>query len=339
MIGMSRTELKKYMANLADDIKIRTPPVRDCYGGYVRHWDTDYPCPGCAKCRPDSLNAWAVGAFVWHVANASAHHETRQALTGLESLARIGLAVESALMPGLSIQMFVEDCTHAYNVVRKGNWYRVSGRRGNARNALGVEGECVWVGDAVAGAAYGRELRTYTRVGLQPRPPMTVVWLSAGQIERIPTPPDAALVQLLRSSYKKFDGKKGDYAYYIEGPNHGRHGRVFWIGKDRLGLKDHKTGEALWGRALDCSADKPASIDNDLVIHVEIAIHAMTRIAKIGIDYLQFNIDLQVSRRADEIEEQRRAEKRAERRKRRQDKMSWKETDLVRDIRKEDGDP
>lgn len=127
-----------------------------CHGSrYIWHFDTDYPCTGCGGCRNQDAPraAESVGLFVFHVANAARHQETRDALLGIECLSRIGHAVEAALRPGWALQDLTTWATDAYNEIRKGRWYRVTGRQGNARDHFGAEGECTWVGEDDFGTA------------------------------------------------------------------------------------------------------------------------------------------------------------------------------------------
>jgi hypothetical protein len=153
-------------------------PGRHCYGGWIRHFSTEYPCNGCTGCRPNSAYAWAIARLIWCAGVATAHKEVAQAIAGLEALETIGRHFAAlagwfgafAAMPG--------KLRHDYQRVRLGHWYEVVGGRGSARAHKGKVGRCVWRGQDDYGTS---------RVGLETTSGDRI-FVAEGQVAR--TEPD-----------------------------------------------------------------------------------------------------------------------------------------------------
>jgi hypothetical protein len=160
----------------------------------------------------------------------------------------IGRAVAARLLgPGLG--HFALYYWNAWNTIQKGSWYRVTGRRGNAKECHGLVGKCIWIGDTFnpyTGNVSGQ------RVGLLAEGSDIPVWVSAKQITRIPPPAAAVVAAAQRDAARaavqaeamqrpafagavanKHARTSGDMVVVIAGKDAGKRGEVFWRGEDR----------------------------------------------------------------------------------------------------------
>lgn len=192
--------------------------------------------------------------------------QNEAALAAYAALASIGRAVSAAA------ELPTDNWDAAWSAPKKGAWYRVTGKRGNAKHAFGLEGRCVYVGDVL------NKYNTFTvgkRLGLVPAGSETAVWVSAKQCTRILTPVAAlqaaesaraerAATILARPAFagnvkNKIDRTRGDLVIILEGPHRGVRGEVFWRGPDnknpirgefRVGVKT-VDNETVWCSARD----------------------------------------------------------------------------------------
>lgn len=259
-------------------------------------WDSEYPCGGCLKCRGDHARiGHAIGAFVWYAATLQTREQLAAGVSAFAALARIGEAVQAAMSPGAGVTSFGAFVVAAWNEVRKGRWYRVASKRGNAKQHTGRVGVVRWVGESTYGGyndrRYGRVGgRTSERAGLEIANHEGLVYVSVNALEPVEEPEHARAARLAkeardaeRATFKPFDGCKGTIAYVIDGEHKGKRGVVFWVGtsrdgKPRVGLLPGVSvlpkgrapdGAALWLDARDVSEDKPAPVGSEVSIDVE----------------------------------------------------------------------
>lgn len=187
------------------------------------------------------------------------------ALAAYAALASIGRAVSAAA------ELTADNWT-TWDAPRKGAWYRVTGKRGNAKQAHGLVGRCVYVGDVLN--RY-QTIVVGKRLGLVPAGSEIAVWVSAKQCTRV-LPPVAAIqaTELARAERattilarpafagnvkNKISRSRGDDVIILEGPHRGARGEVFWRGPDnknpiqgefRVGVKT-VDGETVWCGARD----------------------------------------------------------------------------------------
>lgn len=254
-------------------------PVRCSGSGYVRGFDDDWPCGGCAKCAPRATWAWAMGVALWKLAHYEKHAEFAAALAGFEALAALGRAVAEAGEVGASIALFLGDTVAEHNTVRKGRWYKVTGKRGKAKEFFGLAGECVWVGEVESGPARPSHWRgswtrsTTLRAKIVPAGGEGVgekggFYVPASCLSPV-TPPPGAVEKMkakelelarkaVRPAFNGRTGKRGDKGLIVEGKYAGKSGTVFWKSPDgkRVGV-DVGASEPAWCSAHDVVA--PAS--------------------------------------------------------------------------------
>lgn len=300
LVGKARAEVPA--AIVARCLVAPAAPRSRCRGdGWVSglSWDTEYPCGGCAKCRPEGARlGHAVSAFVWSAATLAERERLAATVLGMQCLAAIGAAVRAALGPGAGVGALVAWSASAWSEVRKGRWYRITATRGNAAPHRGKVGRVAWVGEST----YGRGSRTSLRAGLvlaAEHHHEGLVYVGAASLEPVPEPADARAERLAsearkaeRASYKAFDGARGSVAYVIDGEHKGKRGAVVWVGESRgfggrlVGLATGVTslprgryrGEVLWLDARDVAADIPAEVGSELGIEVECYLAAIARI-------------------------------------------------------------
>lgn len=275
-------------------------------GGKGYHWvyDTDYPCSGCGGCKPERARiGWVVGAFFWALATGAERQRLEPGVIAMRALASIGRAIESALSPGAGVGAFCGAAQTEWEAVRKGRWYRVTSRRGNAAAHLGLEAEVVGIYENERRSRYNTwSYGSTTRVGLRPLGHQgQLIYVNANALSPIPTPEtvivarkSSYLLKAERDELRKYDGAKGDTAYVIDGPYKGKVGRVIWVGITQRGPKAgaHRVGinigqtDPIWCDACDVSADKPALVGSELSILVEVAVHALCTVVRLGFDAL-----------------------------------------------------
>ena len=281
---------------VADCIATPVQPTRgacDGHGNIHLGYDSDYDCGGCFACKPGrAAIGWSISAFLWSVATGAERERLSAGVRGMQALAMIGAAIEAALSPGRGVSRWIGGMIAEWNIPRKGRWYRVTGRRGRAAEAVGTEGEAAWVGET---EYMGRRS---LRVGLKTGPG-PLVYVSAGSLSPMATP--AAAVEARRASEERkaarsalarFDGrvgKDGDVGYVIDGEHRGKHGVVFWRGmsrgEERLGIRVGAGREdVIWVAACDVARDQPAAPGSELQILAEVAVHALCRVVQLAYD-------------------------------------------------------
>lgn len=241
-------------------------PGNVCGGkGYIvhpAHWDSGWPdtttdCGGCLACRPALALAVFFGAF-----------DRAPALAGFAALAAVGNAVAVAAAPAAGVVAMVAGAMAAWNTPVKGGWYEVTGKRGKAKDNVGLVGECIWVGEKETWR-YGRLQNTTARVGLKPVGATEAVFVPASAVTRVPVP--AAALPAIAAKEAAVAAKaartpaaagKGDVVKVTHGPCAGNTGRVFWVGSGKHGARfgldtdlARKKGRCptpLWVDAVDC---------------------------------------------------------------------------------------
>lgn len=238
-------------------IAARLPSNRDCFGGtcYDSLWDRHYKCRGCRNC-PDAVRAaHGVGAFVHGMASLG----DVDALRGLRGLESVGRAVAAALSPGLALTRMIAGAVELWNQVLKGRWYRISGKRGNAKNHCGKVGQVAWIGEIERRSQYGTwSYGSTTRVGLRVAGEEKLVYVSAPNLEPVAEPTSARAAReevearkeekkardsvrptfpaalVLRGKSKNQSRRAASVGCIVAGPHSGKRGEVFWMG-DRTG--------------------------------------------------------------------------------------------------------
>jgi hypothetical protein len=248
-------------------------PGRHCYGGWIRHFSTEYPCSGCTGCRPNSAYAWAIARFIWCAGVAPAHQETALAIAGLEALETIGKHFAALASWFAAFAAMPDKLRHDYQRIRMGHWYEVVGGRGSAKAHKGKVGRCVWRGQDNYGT---------NRVGLE-----TIsgdrIFVAEGQVART-EPNDFQATSAAEIDQAKADHeaeKKAAAAAYAELPKCDAwkgelvvsktdaqnpigyvFGYVFWRGEKRGQLRigarpigtEPRAAEPLWLDAAACKS-------------------------------------------------------------------------------------
>jgi hypothetical protein len=285
--------------------------VKPLVAPYAAHcvWASDYDCR-CSRCSALTRAMWYVSAFVWSVATGPVRAEVESALGGFKALALVGAAVEAALSPGKALTSMMEYFADAWTSDGgnlKGFYFKVVGKRGNAKKFAGKVGICKWVGETTFGGYYDRRAghvggTTTTRIGLQVEGEEKLVYVPFKQCERLPIPAEVTAarteakivkeaIATLRPKWNGTVPKKGrttvakwkascPVAYVVTGKNAGKSGKVFWVGADkktgeagaRLGMET-ETGETLWLSAYEC-ADRPVTVSSDKALIERIAADA-----------------------------------------------------------------
>ncbi len=248
-----------------------SPPERCNGSGYNWHFDCDYPCGGCLKCRPAGGPAWYVGAALWKLAHSEAHAALAVALDGFAALAAIGRAVANAGAVGASVALFVGGAVAEWNTVRKGRWYKVTGKRGKAKEFFGLVGECTWMGEVESGRPRPIGWRgswnttTTLRAGIAREGFDKPAYVPASCLSPVETPAAAKVVKAakelelarkaVRPAFAGRVGKRGDTGLIVEGKFAGKSGKVFWKSPDgkRVGV-DIGASEPAWCSANDVVA-------------------------------------------------------------------------------------
>ncbi len=142
----------------------------------------------------------------------------------------------------------------------KGAWYKVTGRRGNAKAAFGVEGACIYTAENFD------EHNRFTgyRLGLKPVNG-EAVWVAATQVTLIPTPASAVTAPMTAlvadvpavTRYPMFMGLNRTRVIGLVGDAAGKQGDVFWHGADKRNNGEYRIGfktatkETVWCGARD----------------------------------------------------------------------------------------
>jgi hypothetical protein len=236
----------------------RTSTVHGCGGsGWYWVFDTDYPCGGCAQCS--SLHS--LGHALATAGRLTAEEELRAsceiALAAYSALRAIGAAIAAALSPGKAVQQFVEGATAEWNTVRKGRYYTVAGKRGNAKKVHGAIGRCMGIYAEERVSRYGSySYGTTTKAALKIEGHEKLVYVTVGNLEPVVEPADARAAREAREAAKAREaaiqaarpafpahlaGRHGATGNIIAGPFSGKTGKVFWYGVKaggaRVGVK------------------------------------------------------------------------------------------------------
>ena len=275
----------------------RGPRHPGCAGrGYYRSFDTDYDCGGCAACDWAKRLGYVIADAATLTAGGDLRVRCETAITAYETLRAIGRAVAAAIAPGDAVQSFVLGAVAEWNMVRKGRWYRVAGKRGNASKVHGAIGLCVGVYVDERRSAYGTWSNgTTTKAALKIDGQEKLAYVTIANLEPVAEPQSAGAARLergaaqIRRSIERpafpahLVGKRGTTSTgcIVAGPHCGKSGKVFWYGEKkqgdpRVGVKlctcsKRCTCEVAWCSARDVvpavPAPAPASItvDGDVI--------------------------------------------------------------------------
>lgn len=220
-----------------------------CKGrGYYAHFDTDYDCRGCRGCSTWKRLGGNLADAGKLAAGADLRATLEPALAAAEALAAIGRAVKVALTPGLALESLMMFGAYAWGEVVKGRWYRVDGKRGNARKWHGMLGLVKWIGTEERRSAYGTwSYGSTTRAGLQiaGQNDGKLCYVSVGNLTPVPEPTTEKAARVERETTKEdraaresvrptFVGGKGA-GLIVAGEHVGKRGSVFWRGTGKGG--------------------------------------------------------------------------------------------------------
>ena len=237
---------------LADEIAFPVlKSVRFCHNGRCYSDDYDWKCSGCASCPRETLAARAVSTFVFGIANGARHAELECGVRAAMALSTIGAAVRAALAPGLAITMFFADVVSAWNTVAKGRMYRVTGKRGKAKEHYGKVGVCTWIGESTWSAP--RQYRTASwnrppssttlRAGLKIEGEEKPVYVPASALEPVVDTQLHARIAAkaerercaAATKVRPSAAVRGATVLVIAREHAGLVGKVFWVGADKKG--------------------------------------------------------------------------------------------------------
>jgi hypothetical protein len=218
----------------------RAPYSGGCGGrGYFWVHDTDYPCGGCAECSSLHRLGHALATAGRLAATAELRASCEIALSAYSALRAIGNAVAAALSPGKAFQQFVEGAVAEWSTVRKGRWYCVEGKRGNAKKVHGAVGRCMGVYKDERVSRYGTySYGTTTKAALKIEPSEA----RAARVDRETAKAREAAEVAKRPAFPAhLAGRNGAKGSIIAGPFSGKVGKVFWYGEKnggpRVGVK------------------------------------------------------------------------------------------------------
>ena len=286
--------------HLADE---RAPRHPGCGGrGYYRSFDTDYDCGGCPSCNWAERLGYVIADAAKLTAGAALRARYETAIVAYDALRLIGRAVASALAPGAAVQRFLIGVVAEWNTVRKGRWYQVDGKRGNAKKVHGKIGLCVGVYAEERRSQYNTwSYGTTTKAALKIADPdrkfidgrEKLVYVTIGNLEPVTEPAHESVARLERDAVQvrrligrpafpaHLAGGRGAIGCIVAGPHTGKAGKVFWYAekkKDdpRVGVrlctcKKRCTCEVAWCSARDVVPAKPVpaptavAVNGDLV--------------------------------------------------------------------------
>jgi hypothetical protein len=253
------TNAPRIPAEIASYLKAERAAYSQGCGGRGWYWvyDTDYPCGGCAQCSALHCLGHALATAGKLAATADLRASCEVALAAYSALRAIGDAIASALSPGKAFQQFIHDAAAAWSEVRKGRWYKVDGKRGNAKKVHGQIGRCMGVYTDQRVSRYGTySYGTTTKAALKIDGHEKLVYVTIGNLAPVVEPDDAraarqeheaskaheAAVQAARPAFPAhLAGKSGATGRIIAGPFTGKTGKVFWhgvkAGGARVGVK------------------------------------------------------------------------------------------------------
>jgi hypothetical protein len=233
----------------------RAPRTPGCGGrGYYRNFDTDYDCGGCPSCDWASRLGYVIADAATLDFGAALRARCETALVAYTALCAIGRAMASALAIGAAVQAFVIGATAAWNTVGKGRWYRVEGKRGNAKKVHGAIGQCMGVYTEDRTSRYGSySYGTTTKAALKIDGHDKLVYVTIANLEPVTEPEDMRAARIEREAQKALEraarpafparlaGKSGATGNIVSGPHTGKAGKVFWYGEKaggpRVGVK------------------------------------------------------------------------------------------------------
>ena len=268
--------------HLADE---RAPRSPGCAGrGYYRSFDTDYDCGGCASCDWSKRLGFMIADAAKLTAGTALRARCETALAAYTVLCAIGRAVASALAPGAAVQNFVLGAVREWNEVRKGRWYQVSGKRGNARKVHGMIGLCMGVYTEERRSqyntwSYGTTTKAALKIEGHEQLVDKLVYVTVANLEPVAEPESARVARVdhetakVRRSIERpafpahLAGRRGATGCIVAGPHTGKAGKVFWYaekkGEPRVGVKlcscaKRCTCEVAWCSARDVVPANPA---------------------------------------------------------------------------------
>ena len=222
--------------------------------GYYASFDTDYDCYGCPSCNWTHRLGYAITKAASLTAAEPLRARCETALAAYTALRAIGQTIAAALSIGAAVQAFVLGATAAWNEVRKGRWYRVDGKRGNAKKVHGAIGQCmgVYTEDRVSrygSYSYGKTTKAALKIDGHEK----LVYVTIANLEPVTEPEGARAARAEREAQKALEraarpafparlaGKSGATGRIVSGPHTGKAGKVFWYGEKaggpRVGVK------------------------------------------------------------------------------------------------------
>lgn len=222
--------------------------------GYYHHFDTDYDCGGCAACD----RFVRIGRNLAQIGKLQSTEELRArlevALVAYEALQAIGKAIAAALAPGARVQAFIMGAVAEWKTVRKGRWYEVTGKRGNAKLVQGKIGQCMGVYTEERRSMYGTwSYGSTTKAALKIEGQEKLAYVTVGNLEPVTEPADAERARMEREAAAQRKaierpafpahcaGRHGVRGCIVDGVHRGKSGKVFWHGvkngEPRVGVK------------------------------------------------------------------------------------------------------
>lgn len=260
------------MTNLVSELKYAIEGIvvsrPDCRMGQ------DYDC-ACVYCSDHTYQRALADAVARNAATAAHRARIVELIGAFRCLAAIGAAIRSAGAPGAGFARMIHDAGELRTSTGgnlRGFSFRVTGRRGSAKQHFGRAGVCKWKGDNSYGgiklglAIPGEEKLAYCSFAQLERIPLTVEQIESDLYERS----EAMMVRDATASCRpklvvalKRRGN-GPVAYVVNGRDAGASGQVFWCGPDkrnepnaRLGIRT-ASGAIVWASAYDCASEPVA---------------------------------------------------------------------------------
>ena len=225
--------------------------------GYYASFDTDYDCYGCPSCNWTHRLGYAIAMAASLTAAEPQRARCQTALTAYTALCAIGKTIAAALSIGAAVQAFVLGATAAWNEVRKGRWYKVEGKRGNAKKVHGAIGQCMGIYTEERTSRYGSySYGKTTKAALKIDGHEKLVYVTIANLEPVTEPEGAREARIERDTAKaraqaertvrpafpaRLAGRSGAIGRIIFGQHAGKAGKVFWYGEKadgpRVGVK------------------------------------------------------------------------------------------------------
>lgn len=217
---------------------------------YYASFDTDYDCYGCPSCDWTHRLGYAIAQAASLTVAEPLRVRCQTALAAYTALCAIGQTVAAALAIGGAVQAFVLGAASVWNTVRKGRWYRVLGKRGNAKKVHGAVGQCMGVYTEPRVSRYGSySYGKTTKAALKIDGHDKLVYVTIANLEPAAEPDEACAARIDREAAKaarpafpaRLAGKGGVTGHIVFGPHAGKAGKVFWYGEKaggaRVGVK------------------------------------------------------------------------------------------------------